>query len=275
MRNGWSAFDVAADATRAALMTFAPVRRPTSAAVGGPSSPCSCTSEGRAPRRGARPRRAWVLEHAGELDAAAQRAGDAGGLVLLAARGDRGTKIMPSAQAPCSTQSSASSSAVMPQSLTRVTVHGIGARAGRGASSTSMARARRRAGPRPDLVAGPAARSTTLPDVLGRRTGVSVDPAIMSPGSRPALSAGPTGHDVRDDPRRRPPGPSPSSRRGTGARRCPCGAARARSAWRCRSGTAKPMPTLPPPAPPVRICELMPMTRPRRVDAAGRRSCRG
>ena len=110
-------------ATRTALITFAPVRRAASAQNAGPSSPCSWRCESRsssAARATSLERR--VDEHADQLDAAAQGRGDAGGDVPGRPRAAScGQRMKPSAQAPSSTASSASSRRVMPQILTRVT----------------------------------------------------------------------------------------------------------------------------------------------------------
>ena len=111
-------------ATRAALITLQPVRRAASVQNAGPSSPCSCSmASGRSASAVGRDlveRR--VDEHADELDAAPQRGRrsrppSAGSH----ARGERGHRIIPIAQAPSATASSASSRFVMPQIFARVT----------------------------------------------------------------------------------------------------------------------------------------------------------
>jgi hypothetical protein len=110
-------------ATCAALITLQPVRRATSVQNAGPSSPCSCrwlkpicsasvtisSSAGLTytPTQATRRRRAPTISAA---------------VAASHARGERGQRISPIAQAPCSTASSASSGIVMPQILARVTL---------------------------------------------------------------------------------------------------------------------------------------------------------
>ena len=82
--------------TAAALIVRAPVRRATSAQNAGPSSPCSWISVRRdalADARDLLERR--VDEHAGELDAAAQRGADRSGLAERAAARERRVEDHP------------------------------------------------------------------------------------------------------------------------------------------------------------------------------------
>ncbi len=107
-------------AIRAALTTRAPVRRATSSQKAGPSSPCSCTRLSRA--RSAV--RATVSSGALTNTPASSTRRRSSAPISSAAgtvqrRLEPGQKIMPSAQAPASAHSSASSSEVMPQSLIR------------------------------------------------------------------------------------------------------------------------------------------------------------
>jgi hypothetical protein len=121
----WKASSAATSAperTAAAFMTLAPVRRATSEQKAGPSSPCSWTMVSpsasassvtwasgaltKTPATSARRRSARAIRSASD---GSQR------------RGEPGQRITPTAHAPAATASSASSSDVMPQILTRVT----------------------------------------------------------------------------------------------------------------------------------------------------------
>src|SRR4051794_19237225 len=106
--------------TRAALITFAPVRRATSEQYAGPSSPCSCTTV--SPTPSAMP----VTSSSGALtntpqtstwrrSVAAMRSASGSGQ----RRAEPGNRMTPSAHAPASTARLASSRPVIPQNLMR------------------------------------------------------------------------------------------------------------------------------------------------------------
>src|SRR4051794_39721424 len=106
--------------TRTALMTFAPVRRATSLQNAGPSSPWSCTIV--SPRTSAisttRARRSLTnTPVSSTLRRIARAMRPASSSEHL--RAESGHRIIPSAQAPASTQSSASWREVIPQCLIR------------------------------------------------------------------------------------------------------------------------------------------------------------
>src|SRR4051794_10495880 len=106
--------------TRAALTTFAPVRRATSAQYAGPSSPCSCTIV--SPTPSATP----VTSSSGALTKTPQISACRRSVAAIRSasgsahrRGEPGNRITPSAQAPASTARLASSRPVIPQNLMR------------------------------------------------------------------------------------------------------------------------------------------------------------
>src|SRR3954466_11412263 len=106
--------------TRAALTTFAPVRRATSAQYAGPSSPCSCTIVRPMPSATPVTSSSGALTNTPQISAcrrndAAMRSASGN----AQRRGEPGNRITPSAQAPASTARLASSRPVIPQNLMR------------------------------------------------------------------------------------------------------------------------------------------------------------
>src|SRR3954466_10919442 len=106
--------------TRAAFMTFAPVRRATSAQYAGPSSPWSCTIV--RPMPSATP----VTSSSGALTKTPQTSTCRRRVATMRSasasahrRGEPGNRIAPAAQAPASTARLASSRLVIPQNLMR------------------------------------------------------------------------------------------------------------------------------------------------------------
>src|SRR5512133_3456057 len=106
--------------TRAALITFAPVRRATSAQYAGPSSPCSCTIVRPMPSATPVTSSSGALTNTPQISACRRseetmRSASGSGQ----RRGEPGNRITPSAQAPASTARLASSRPVIPQNLMR------------------------------------------------------------------------------------------------------------------------------------------------------------
>src|SRR5215211_8247896 len=158
---------------RTALITLQPVRRPTSAQYDGPSSPWSCTCESWSASACAATSSSVAFTNTPTSAtrrriAAAIPATTAGS----AARGEPRQRMKPSAHAPSSTASSASSGRVMPQILTRVTpesVDGAGPGLLDGARPPERARAVAQRDPQR---AGQAARAELhVEDVAGRAPG--------------------------------------------------------------------------------------------------------
>src|SRR4051794_1856732 len=168
----------AAPSTRAALITLAPVLRAVSVAKDGPSSPCSCT---------------WVSPIASTAWETSSSVGFTNTptsstwrrtrRAIPAATGsstarlEAGQRMKPSAHAPSDAASSASSSRVMPQILTRVTGSTLAQRHGGGALAqldlhrevAAVAEQLHR-----DPVAGPVARDHVV-DVGPRAPGPAVE----------------------------------------------------------------------------------------------------
>src|SRR3954451_11851925 len=106
--------------TRAAFITFAPVRRATSAQYAGPSSPCSCTIVRPMPSATPVTSSSGALTNTPQISAcrrhdAAMRSASG----KAQRRGEPGNRISPSAQAPASTARFASSRPGIPQNLMR------------------------------------------------------------------------------------------------------------------------------------------------------------
>src|SRR3954466_5881087 len=106
--------------TRAAFMTFAPVRRATSAQYAGPSSPWSCTIVSPIPSATAATSSSGALTNTPQTSTCRRRVAtmrSASGSAQR--RGEPGNRITPSAHAPVSTARLASSRPVIPQNLMR------------------------------------------------------------------------------------------------------------------------------------------------------------
>src|SRR4051794_6881462 len=118
--NRWSAATSAPVRTRAAFMTFAPVRRATSAQYAGPSSPWSWTIVRPTPSATAATSSSGALTNTPQISAwrrSVRAIRSASGISQR--RGEPAKRITPSDQAPASTARFASSRLVMPQNLMR------------------------------------------------------------------------------------------------------------------------------------------------------------
>src|SRR3954447_2876581 len=106
--------------TRAALTTFAPVRRATSAQYAGPSSPCSCTIVSPIPSATPATSSSGALTNTPQTSTCRRRVATMRSASRSAQRrGEPGNRITPSAHAPASTARLASSRPVIPQNLMR------------------------------------------------------------------------------------------------------------------------------------------------------------
>src|SRR5919202_764257 len=208
-RSVWKRSSAATSApvrTRAAFMTFAPVRRATSAQYAGPSSPWSWTIVRPTPSATPATSSSGALTNTPQISAWRRSARAIRSASSSSQRrGDPGKRITPSAHAPASTARRASSRLVMPQNLMR------GGRAAGTPPSYGLARAvrlrRRTRGERdldrplvpgtndvdPDLVALALAR-----DGVGEVVG-GADPLAVDGGDDVAAEADRVAVELGDD----------------------------------------------------------------------------